>query len=304
MIQKLRVQNRWPSWLWATPIVLLLHCPLPGFCQGANGQPGFRTKANLERVPLPGFYAVDITPELSKYVQTDFRDIRIIDEKGQQVPYVFDAPVDKTAADNAWRFDVAQNPGMDFTQKDSTDGNTYISVFNPGKYHITKVELVVVGPKYFHRSASIYSDIGAIGQDAVTSDTPHIFQLNRFNDARWCIRIVNGDNPPLAISGLKTYQEARRIICYLEVNHDYHLELNDPAAHFPNYDLARFSSRIPAAVPSVRLSTFTTITQSAALSSPGIASHKAWIWASILLSILILGFITWKLIQETGKQAS
>lgn len=35
-----------------------------------------------------GFYTVNITPELSSYVKTDFSDLRVMDDKDKQVPYV------------------------------------------------------------------------------------------------------------------------------------------------------------------------------------------------------------------------
>jgi hypothetical protein len=48
----------------------------------------FKNKATIEPVAQTGFYAISITPELSSYVKTDFRDLRIVDDKGNAVPYI------------------------------------------------------------------------------------------------------------------------------------------------------------------------------------------------------------------------
>src|SRR5579862_7795381 len=48
----------------------------------------FRNTAKIDSVIKPGFYAIDITPVLSGLVKTDFSDLRIVDEAGNQVPYL------------------------------------------------------------------------------------------------------------------------------------------------------------------------------------------------------------------------
>jgi hypothetical protein len=48
----------------------------------------FRNTAKIDSVKKPGFYTIDITPVLSSLVKTDFSDLRIVDEAGNQVPYL------------------------------------------------------------------------------------------------------------------------------------------------------------------------------------------------------------------------
>lgn len=61
------------------PLLLLL-------CMHGHAQ--FRNKAALEPVAKTGFYRIEVTPELSSYLKTDFSDLRIMDEGERQVPYV------------------------------------------------------------------------------------------------------------------------------------------------------------------------------------------------------------------------
>lgn len=58
---------------------------------GIHAQSSFSMRATLERVPASGFYAINVSPELSAYVQVDFRDIRVLDGAGAQVPFIIDA---------------------------------------------------------------------------------------------------------------------------------------------------------------------------------------------------------------------
>jgi len=57
------------------------------FCVKAQAQ-HFKNKAAIEPVAKTGFYALPVSPELSGYLQTDFSDLRILDEKGNAVPYI------------------------------------------------------------------------------------------------------------------------------------------------------------------------------------------------------------------------
>jgi hypothetical protein len=68
------------------------------FCCASNAQP-FKYKGSLAPVAKTGFYSISITPELSSFVKTDFSDFRIVDEKGNFIPYIIKSslPVIKAA---------------------------------------------------------------------------------------------------------------------------------------------------------------------------------------------------------------
>ncbi len=51
----------------------------------------FRYTADLDPVPVSGFYAIPVTPPLSSGVKTDFSDLRIKDDKGKPVPYLLES---------------------------------------------------------------------------------------------------------------------------------------------------------------------------------------------------------------------
>src|SRR6185436_7211871 len=56
-------------------------------CAAVHGQ-HFSVKGKLEPVNKTGFYTVNITPELSADMATDFRDLRIADEDEKVIQYI------------------------------------------------------------------------------------------------------------------------------------------------------------------------------------------------------------------------
>jgi hypothetical protein len=62
------------------------------FAGALSGNAQFKYKAPLNVVKETGFYTIQITPELSSYIKTDFADIRIADEKGKWIPHIARQP--------------------------------------------------------------------------------------------------------------------------------------------------------------------------------------------------------------------
>src|SRR5450432_589587 len=67
-------------------IFLLLLCCCTWINSGA--QQGFRNKTILDSIPASGFYQVNLLPAVIAALQPDMRDIRIMDARGKQVPYI------------------------------------------------------------------------------------------------------------------------------------------------------------------------------------------------------------------------
>jgi len=65
---------------------LLLFCCLYFCCTAQTA--GYKFYAPLDSVKTPGFYNIEITPELSAYLKTDYSDLRIVNDSGKWVPHV------------------------------------------------------------------------------------------------------------------------------------------------------------------------------------------------------------------------
>jgi hypothetical protein len=53
----------------------------------------FKNKANIDSVIQSGFYAIQVNPQLSSLVRTDFSDLRIVDSKGTTIPYLLGSDI-------------------------------------------------------------------------------------------------------------------------------------------------------------------------------------------------------------------
>lgn len=109
-------------------IILLLPVMLFSLCLNAQ----FRYIAALDSVKETGFYSIAITPELSSYLKTDLSDLRIIDEKKQQIPFILDRPYERRTHHHLL-FD------QKIISKITTVSNTILQIENPGKEELSNL---------------------------------------------------------------------------------------------------------------------------------------------------------------------
>jgi hypothetical protein len=57
-----------------------------------QSQSTYKYAAKLHEVKTPGFYQIELLPLIVSKLQAGFQDLRIIDEKGNQVPYMLQSP--------------------------------------------------------------------------------------------------------------------------------------------------------------------------------------------------------------------
>jgi hypothetical protein len=53
-----------------------------------NAADGYRNKALVDSVPTKGFYKIVLSPEVVSFLKRDYSDIRLMDSKRQEVPYL------------------------------------------------------------------------------------------------------------------------------------------------------------------------------------------------------------------------
>jgi hypothetical protein len=191
------------------------------------------------------------------------------------------------------------NPSPVFLQTDSSDHNTYIKVHQPAAYHVGKASLKINGPRFFKRDLDIINGAG-ISNFKISSDILPDFYLPSFNDTNWTIKIYNGDNLPLKIAGVTTYQESKMMIAYLEAGKSYHLLMNNSLATKPVYDLQQFKDSIPYNIPGLKIISYEKIDFATADNNLIISSK--WLWPLIITVLVILGFFTFRLTKEIEKR--
>lgn len=59
---------------------------------GTAQKAGYTFQCKLDSIKSSGFYNIEITPELSAHIKTDFNDLRIINDSGKWVPHILNNP--------------------------------------------------------------------------------------------------------------------------------------------------------------------------------------------------------------------
>lgn len=188
-----------------------------------------------------------------------------------------------------------ENPGISFIQKDSSDNYSYIFLNNTQGFHIAKVAVEIKGPKFFKRQVSI--ETGAFSYSyTMETGMQYEFVVPVFKDKKWSIRIYNGDNPPLTIASVKTWQSRKQLVTYLEAGKQHELVFNDLYAHAPAYELQNFQDSIPANVKMLTPGPVEKVMTDA--SDEKKEGNKVWLWITLGALILVLLYFTIRLVKD------
>jgi hypothetical protein len=195
-------------------------------------------------------------------------------------------------------------------QKDSSDGKTYIKIKNNAAYHIDRISMKISGAKFYDRNANIYLpendsventiNYNPILSFKISSSGSNTFDIKKIKAKTFYVIIDNKDNPPLKINSISTEQERNIIITYLDKNKSYSLFAGDENAVKPEYNLENFKDSIPPNIDVTNVSPFTAI-ESAKVTKPKNTNNKWWLWPSIIGAILMLAFLSWKLLGDMKK---
>jgi hypothetical protein len=192
-------------------------------------------------------------------------------------------------------------PAAAFTQKDSSDHYSYITVRNSHRYHIEQFGLDLSGPKYYQRALEVITSEGTRDFE-LKPGVAAVFEVPVFNDSVWYLRIFNGDNPPLKIKTVRTAQASRQVVAYLEGGKQYELLMNAPGAVAPQYELQGFRDSIPELVPGLSFGGITTIPVAAAVAPNRAMTSKVWIWVALVVVLAALGFFTMRLVKDMKEE--
>jgi hypothetical protein len=96
------------KWINLLLFVLMTIC-----CTAQTG--GYKFYCKLDSVKTAGFYNIELTPELTAHLKTDYSDLRIVNDAGKWIPHVLHAPAyERTAHDAAYdlKFSITENSGV------------------------------------------------------------------------------------------------------------------------------------------------------------------------------------------------
>lgn len=200
------------------------------------------------------------------------------------------------------------NPLPHLTQTDSSDHSSYIRVQLDATYHTDKISLKVSGPKFFERQAYIFlPGKGTGGMRPVVSfkitQSSLSTELASIKEKDYWIVIANGDNPPLKVTEVQTWQTAIKATAYLEKGVQYALIFGNENMQKPEYDLEKFRDSIPSEIRGIAVGT-TTINPTLITDHTREHHNRQWLWPAIIAALAVLGFVTWKLLGDMKKTGS
>lgn len=207
-----------------------------------------------------------------------------------------------------------QNPSPDFVQKDSSDGNSYITVHYDQAYHIDMIHLDIAAPKFYEREVTVKApgndttercnSCNFIGRFTISAAGKNNFETNRFKTHILQLIIGNQDNPPVKISGIMAWQKLCTVVAWLEKGNRYELLAGDPQAERPYYDLEQFTDSIPSRVRSLSFGEIDTVSAQKPLPLlpvPG-NGRTMWLWAVIVAAALLLSVFSWRLLKDMKRK--
>jgi hypothetical protein len=177
---------------------------------------------------------------------------------------------------------------------------------------IDKLELSMKGTTFFQRSGVVtvervrkiknreerYMDhlesfITRSGQTSVVTFTG--LKSNNLT-----LSIENGDNPALSINEIKAYQLNRYLIAWLTKAESYKIGFKGKDVVAPSYDLEYFRDSIPSNAQVLKITDLQPTEEKMASDSPTLFTSKTIIWVAIGAVIILLGFMSLKMVKETN----
>lgn len=138
----------------------------------------------------------------------------------------------------------------------------------------------------------VYGTLSSLTDNTFHSDAGVI--TNRLK-----ILVHNQDNQPLTIAAVYVKGYENSLITRLTNGADYFLFYGHPDAATPNYDLVRFQDKIPATIPIATLGEEQVIRQQVETpTTQPLFNNKKWLWAIMILIIVILGWFSLKMIRK------
>ena len=201
-------------------------------------------------------------------------------------------------ASNQPEFEVLPTPKFNISD---TGKKTSIFVHFGDAYQINKLHLAIAGPKYYSRRVLVYKG-GSIDNDELadvilSSSGPQDIMLSS-KTKQLRIDIFNGDDNPLKVTAITAYQLKQYAISYLESGHSYYILTGDSLAKPADYDLSFLKY--------CAINQLAVIPSSPVYKNPAYSLNKPvhktdatrWLWASIIVVLIILSFLTLKMVRE------
>lgn len=192
------------------------------------------------------------------------------------------------------------------SQKDSSEvKESYIKLHFSENQYIDKINIKISSKNYFYRNARLYKvslnakqmeTLDFITNIALCSCSYNTFYFNNESASDFLLVIQNNDNQPLKIDSVNCFQLIHSILTPLENGKSYTLKFGDKNLKTPVYDLKYFQDSISNNIPLILTTDITKIEKSE--KEVAFYFKPIFLWISIGIVMLILGFFSFKMLRE------
>lgn len=223
-------------------------------------------------------------------------------------------------------------PGVKYTQKEFGKTTAIDIQFDQLQYldYIRFDLSSPVAPGTFHRGARLYEvdsthKCDGTLENHTSSTIVSMGSLNEFSlyghrVRHLCLHIENEDDQPLNVVAIHPIQIRHYLIAYLEKGKDYYIKYGNDSVAFPRYDMrykadqlavsqlaiigtgTREALFVPGAVGTAGQQPGQPVPPIAQAEATSIFENKAAIWTAIGIVILILGWMSVKMLREMEKK--
>lgn len=207
---------------------------------------------------------------------------------------------------------------QNFEQKITTDKNSkqsIIAITFPNEQVINGISFDILSPSFYQRDARILINKSRVYKRRnenyreefvafqIRSKRNNHFGFPDLFTKELIIEIDNQDNPPLDITKINLFQFQKKILADLKAGETYTLDIN-PQLSTPQYDLVNSGINLNQNYPDA---TITDLKETDHSTHP--ETGKAFwqtpffVWACIIIAIVIIGFFALGLIKDMNKKA-
>lgn len=185
----------------------------------------------------------------------------------------------------------------------NTDKKTRILIHLSQAYLINKLHFDIDSPAFYSRRIAIYAVTGKDADDKLadtilSSTGPKDITIST-KEKQIGIDIYNGDDTPLLIKAIMAFQTKLYAVCYLDSGHSYKLYTGDPTAKHETFDLSFLNSRAYNQLPGIGHTAVFKNPAYVILPYPVAKDNNSmWLWTFLILGLLVLSFLTLKMVRE------
>lgn len=209
----------------------------------------------------------------------------------------------------------AEVPVKEIVKTDSaSEKKSYVRVRFGGNRTIDRFDLTMKGAPFYLRHATVFIPMtrkakgqkpqtyyAPIQQIEISSKRPTSIELSALRVKELLIVIDNKDNPPLEVDKFSAYQLNRYLTAWLKAGSTYSVKVGKPELAAPAYDISFFKDSIPESPGVLQLGAFKLNSASRPIAPDKIFTTKTYIWVAVIAVIVILGFMSVRLLNEAGR---